>query len=441
MKSNFNFKSLFKRLPNVSIPKEFVYFGIGAIIVVTIGLIVGNMYLQEMLYFEGEEKSLQMFTEEELREYGELYKELSLDFQNEIGSYVEGYARREGSGAKDFVNRAGERIHYGIFNHEHPIDDTNLIKKHSNGANTNKSENSQKSDIDDSFNNFSVEDSYIDSDEYKNGITIKYAKTDGREDGESNFKDILTIVSILIDQKQSDNTYLNSSIEVDLKSKIPDLIRDLFKMSHTFNGDITDLYPCEKGCRALFYYCNEDDNGISGYEGTGINLKPFDINVHDGFEDYAEEDFEIIDAENECILCGHNGKGCIVDSKKCHHGNTNTTGDGILGNMGTSYGDCLNYVAVPRCTYVGESEHDCHAGEAITTEPDGEGEPVLDSMGNQKVRLGCGGYYKCLGHEHWNCPGHFYVCCMGHRDITIKIKIMYIDEMLNVIKNGYNTTD
>ena len=66
MKSNFSFKNLFKRLPSVSIPKEFIFFGIGAVLVLLIGLIAGNMYLQEMLFFEGQEKSIQMFTEEEL---------------------------------------------------------------------------------------------------------------------------------------------------------------------------------------------------------------------------------------------------------------------------------------------------------------------------------------------------------------------------------------
>ena len=50
MKSNFSFKNLLKRLPNVSIQKEFLYFGVGLSLVVIIGLIVGNMYLQEMLF-------------------------------------------------------------------------------------------------------------------------------------------------------------------------------------------------------------------------------------------------------------------------------------------------------------------------------------------------------------------------------------------------------
>lgn len=54
------------------------------------------------------------------------------------------------------------------------------------------------------------------------------------------------------------------------------------------------------------------------------------------------------------------------------------------------------------------------------------------------VNLGCGGYYKCLGHDHWNCPGHFYVCCMGHTNVTVNIKIMYIEELLNIIRDGYS---
>ena len=305
------------------------------------------MYLQEMLFFEGQEKSLQMFTEEELREYGEIYKELSLDFENNIGYLIEDYANR--------TNRAGERVHYGIYNHEHPIDDTHKIKIHSNGENINKSENNQLSDLNDSMNTFKVDASYLDTNEFKNGVTIKYAKTNGKADGESNFKDILTVVSMLIDQKQSKN-----ESTVDIKSKVPELIKRLYRISHTYTGESTELYGCEKGCRVLYYYCNEVDNGDKGYAGTGIDLQPFPINPHSDFDDYEyeDEDFELFEPEGECELCGHNGKGCELDSKKCYHGNTNTMGEGILGNMGGNYGDCLKYVAVPLCTYEGDEDHD-----------------------------------------------------------------------------------
>ena len=416
MKTNFDFKNLFNRLPKITMPKEFKMLGIGAIFVVIIGLVVGNMYLEEMLFFEGQEKSIQMFTEEELREYGEIYKEMSLEFENDIGYLIQDYANR--------TNRAGERIHYGIYNHEHPMDDTNKIKIHNNGQNINRADNGHMSDYNDAINTFRAKDSYIDSDEFRNGVTIKYRSTSGRIDGESNFQDILTVISMLMDQKQTKDI-----TTIDIKSNVPELIKKLYKMSHTYTGESTEVYSCEKGCRVLFYYCNEID---SNYVGTGIDLQPFQINPHSEFSeyDYRNEDFEIFEPENECVVCEHNGKGCVKDSQFCFHGSSDSD---TRHNMGTDYGDCLNYIARPRCTHSCTSEnctHDCKAGDEI------EGE--VDSIGNQKVRLGCGGYYECLGHEHWNCPGHFYVCCMGHTDILVNIKIMYIDEMLSVLKNGYS---
>ena len=400
MKNNFSFKNLFRRMTNVSIPKEFIYFGIGAVLVILIGLIASNMHLQEMLFFEGQEKSIQLFTEEELREYGEIYKEMSLNFEKNIGYLIEDYANR--------TNRAGERIHYGIYNHEHPTDDTGKIKIHNNGQNINAADDGHISDYDDSMNKFSLDDSYIDSDEFKNGVTVKYAKTSGRNDGESNYKDILTVVSMLIDQKQSDDTYDNEN--KNLKSKVADLIKYLYKMTHVYQGESTELYACEKGCRVLFYYCNEVDNN---YVGTGINLQPFSINSHDEFDDYGDEDFEIKAPEGECEICEHNGKGCELDSAKCYHG-TEDEESGCKHTM-SSDGDCTNCQAHSICTYEGEGEHDCSDNP-----------------------IGCGGHYDCDGHEHWNCPGHFYVCCMGHTDISVNIKIMYIDEIVNTILNGYN---
>ena len=412
MKSHFSFKEVLKRMPNVSIPKEFKYFGIGAVLVILLGLIASNMYLQEMLFFEGVEKSVSFFTEEELGEYGEMYKDLSLDFQNEIGAYVQGYARRDNGNDKYFVNRAGERIYYGVFNHEHTIDDTGKIKQHNNGQNVNKADDGHMSDYDDSYNDFRCKWTYVDSDEFKNGINIKYSITEGREDGESNFQDILTIVSMLMDQKQSDDTYKVEENENNLKSKIPELIKSLYKMSHTYNGDISDLYPCNKGCRVLFYYCNEID---SDYLNTGIDLKPFEINSHEEFDDYSSEDFELVDSVGECEICGHNGKGCTLDSEKCWHGKEDRK-TGCKHYLGQSPGACTHLI----------SHYECPGH--------GSGENAYSCTGP----IGCEGYWECGGHDHWNCPGHFYVCCMGHRDITLKIKIMYIDEMLKVIKNGYN---
>ena len=344
MKSHFSFKELFKRMPNVSIPKEFIYFGIGAVLVILIGLIASNMYLQEMLFFEGTEKSVPLFTEEELREYGEIYKDLSLDFQNDIGAYCQDYANR--------TNRAGERIHYGIYNHEHPTDDTNKIKIHNNGQNVNRADDGHPSDYNDAMNTFRCRNSYIDSDEFKNGINIKYSKTEGREDGESNYKDILTVVGMLLDQKQTrDDTNKDNQ---NIKEKAPELIKKLYKMTHTFTGETNELYACNKGCRVLFYYCNEID---SRYAGTGIDLKPFEISPHDDFEDYSSgTDFEIVMPEDECEICGHNGKGCQLDSEKCWHGHEDAErGKHYLGTgMATKYANVCSH-----CHDINDCIHDC----------------------------------------------------------------------------------
>lgn len=405
MKSNFSFENLKRRLPKICIPKEFIYSGIGMAFLILIGLIVSNMYLQEMLFLEGQEKSIQLFTEEELREYGSIYKEMSLDFENEIGYIIEDYANR--------TNRAEERIHYGVYNHEHTTDDTGKIKIHTNGLNINSADDGHISDFNDSFNNFNIIDSYVYSDEFKNGVDIKYSKTNGRQDGESNYQDILTVVSMLLDQKQSRDD--SNTDNQNIKSKIPDLIKKLFKMTHTYTGESTELYCCDKGCRVLFYYCNEED---SNYVGTGINLKPFEVSAHDDFDDYSSDDFEIVEPENECEICGHNGKGCVLDSEKCFHGHE----DEERGRHYLGKGTTMKYSSVcSDCYDINDCIHDCKCTEEC------------------KHVCGDSCYHSfCNGHEHWNCPGHFYVCCMGHTNITVNIKIMYIDEIINIIKKGYN---
>lgn len=347
MRSHFSFKEVLKRMPNVSIPKEFISFGIGAVLVILIGLIASNMYLQEMLFFEGTEKSVPLFTEEELREYGSIYKDLSLEFQNDIGAYCQDYANR--------TNRAGERIHYGVYNHEHPELNRSRIYRHNNGANTNRADDNHRSDYDDSYNDFpNLSDdwaTFIYSDEFKNGVTVKYAKTEGRVDGESNYQDILTVMSMILDQKGTKDGTNEENINV--KEKVPELVNKLFKMSHTFKGTSKQLYPCEKGCRVLFYFCNEED---SGYSGTGIDLNPFQINPHSDFDDYSDEDFDIVSPEGECEICGHNGKGCTLDSEKCWHGHDDEErGRHYLGTgRATKYANVCSH-----CHDINDCIHEC----------------------------------------------------------------------------------
>ena len=423
MKRNFSFKELLKRIPNTSVPKEFVYFGIASVCIIVIGLIASNMYLQEMLFIEGVEKSVPFFTEEELREYGEIYKDLSLKFQNKIGAFCQDYANR--------TNRAGEKIHYGVYNHEHPTDDTKKIIPHSNGQNINSADGgTYVSEYDDSRNTFSVNDSYIVSDEFKNGVTINYAKTEGRSDGESNYQDILTVASMILDQKQTRDG--SNDANQDIKEKTPELIRKLFNITHTFTGDSKDLYGCEKGCRVLFYYCNEED---SNYKNTGIDLSPFEINGHDDFDDYSSEEFEIVSPEDECEICGHNGKGCELDGELCWHnpeieGADEGGGDDDEEDPGPHFlgkGMVEDFIdTCSTCFDVANCKHEC-------------GNSCKDGC-NHECGKSC---YDCFcgGHNHWNCPGHYYVCCMGHTDITINTKIMYIDELLKCLQTGIESIE
>ena len=344
MKRHFTFKELFRKMPNVSIPKDIIYAGIGIVLVIMVGLIASNMYLQEMLFFEGQEKALPLFTEEELRYYGSIYKDLSLEFQNNIGAFCQNYANR--------TNRAGENIHYGIYNHEHTTNDTNKIKIHNNGQNVNRADDNHQSDYNDAMNTFECKDSYIESDEFKNGINVKYSKTEGKNDGESNYKDLLVAVSMILDQKQTRNN--TNSDQQNIKDKVPDLIKKLFKMTHTFTGETKELYACNKGCRVLFYYCNEID---SRYQNTGIDLKPFEISPHDDFEDYSSDsDFEIVAPEDECEICGHNGKGCVLDSQQCYHGHE----DEERGKHYLGIGKAIKYAdQCSHCHDINDCIHEC----------------------------------------------------------------------------------
>lgn len=380
MKSNFNFKELLKRMPKVSIPKEFLYLGIGMILVIIIGLIASNMYLQEILFNEGIEKTTPLFTEDELREYGALYKELEKEFEEKIASKIQTYANR--------TNRKGENIKYGV------------------------------------YGQYNTED--LLNDDFVDGVTIKYAKTPGHEDGESNFKDILSAVAILIDQRQSKSEEANK-----------ELIKTLFNLSHTFTGTSTDLYPCTHGCFSDYYHCSDAMDDPTWFH-CNIKYQPFSITPHDEYDDYTEEDFEIVDILGECEVdkeissnpC-YEQRGCVQEGI-CYHGSGGAGTKSEDGNMGTSLptpNDCSNWVCHPDCNPNPEDEdHDCGVGEPIL---DGEENQVIAWNGEPLVDLGCAGYYECKGHPHYCCPnGHFYVCCMGHTNLTINIRIMYLNEII-----------
>lgn len=51
----------------------------------------------------------------------------------------------------------------------------------------------------------------------------------------------------------------------------------------------------------------------------------------------------------------------------------------------------------------------------------------------------CDGYKLCLGHKtHYTCPSHKLVCCFGHTNITVTIKILYKDELIDLAYKALN---
>ncbi len=384
MRSNFSFRNLFKRLPDVSIPKEFIYYGIGLILIILIGLIAGNMYLQEMLFNEGIQKSTPIFSEEELREYGALYKELEIDFQSKVASYIQNYANR--------TNRLGNRIKWGVYGQNNTEDLVNS--------------------------------------DFVDGVTIKYIETGGKSIGESNYQDILAAVSILVDQRQS-----KAEMDERYKQKIKNLIKEIYNMSHTINGTSTALYPCTHGCFCDFYHCSDAmDEPV--WDHCNIKYEPFKVTPHSEYDDYSSDDFEIVNMLGECEVCKddtskrcYEVRGCVQDGT-CYHGDDDSEvdddyeGPPIIphylgkGKKENFESMCSNAEEFEDC------EHEC--GDAC------EEECIHEHTDDCY-------YCICNGHEHYCCPdGHFYVCCMGHTNLTVNIKIMYLDEIVSVLKTGYS---
>ena len=97
-------------------------------------------------------------------------------------------------------------------------------------------------------------------------------------------------------------------------------------------------------------------------------------------------------------------------------------------SLGTSHDKCSNYELHVRCSYRGEGEHDCQAGETII---DSDDNPILDENGEEHINMGCGGYYECMGHEHFNCHGHVLICCFGHTTLNVDVNILYYEAMLD----------
>lgn len=185
------------------------------LIVVLIVVILVQMNERSALINEGTTKSVPMLRSETVAKLGEIYIRKENEFESELKNIILGIANRK--------NKRGDEIYYGV-----------------NG----------KRNID-----------WMINDDYVNGVNLTYVKSDSnRADGESNFNDILAVLSSMYGADA--DRYEDEVIE---------MFENLFDISHTYNSESTDLYPCEHGCAWTKYYCGDYKvvGTLSSSEGGG----------------------------------------------------------------------------------------------------------------------------------------------------------------------------
>lgn len=180
--------------------------GVIIFMIVLIVVILVQMNERSALINEGTTKSVPMLRQETVAKLGEIYIRKENEFESELKNIILGIANRK--------NKRGDEIYYGV-----------------NG----------KRNIDTMIN-----------DDYVNGVNLTYVKSDSkRADGESNFNDILAVLSSMYGADS--DRYEDEVIE---------MFEHLFDISHTYNSESTELYPCEHGCAWTKYYCG--DNKVVG---------------------------------------------------------------------------------------------------------------------------------------------------------------------------------
>ena len=433
---------------------------IGAIIIfmtILIVIILVSMNETTHIYNEGMAKSIPLISNDKMKKLGDLYIRLNDEFEQEIMNLEINYANRH--------NKRGDLIHYGV----------------------NGKENSDE----------------VVNDDYVNGIeSIKYikGKADNRKDGESNFIDMLSFLSVS----------LGSDIDRYSSEQLEEVFTKLFHLTHTFTGTSTELYPCEHGCSWCKYYCGDymvqgevGGNTVGFYkvdeymgeEGKyGLMYDPFLITKESPYNElramasdtselftifhnrgrygafsngesieYREvitygravtgdsEIYRLQEPDGFCEVCSYYARpyrgttrkfaGCNPDLT-CYHGRpyveTDEDGNSHLICMQCMYrereGGCTNYEAEHDCDH--EHSENCEwedgEAEAMGIEPNGCKHHTLHCKPDD---IGCAGYYECEGHEHYSCPGHIIVTCFGHTNLNLEIKIMYYEEMIDVLKN------
>ena len=400
---------------NKSLIATFIGAGVVTLIVV-ISVIISQMSERNALYLEGAAKATPLISDEMMAELGAMYVEMEDEFEHEINNIILGYSYKK--------NKRGENIFYGVNGRNNKFEvlkeDSDLVRG--------------KSEDDYAI----YEDALINGD-YVNGVNLKYIKSDStREDGESNYNDMIAVISAIYGEDC--DRY---------KDDVKDTFRKLFDISHTYSAEATDLYACKHGCAAVFYYCGDSlVQGTYGGETVGhynsdLKYSPFKIKAHGDYnrlQEYYDKLTEGKSYEIEVGFTTENYEGVCDLHRQGKTKFTSTTKNFAGCNQpSTCYHEpakahhqyCKKYHIESACTYDGDGEHDCHAGEPIE---DDEGNQEVDENGVELVNLGCGGQYICDGHEHWNCHGHVQVCCFGHTTLNLDINILYYEAMLKELK-------
>ena len=421
------------------IPKV-VGASIGLIVILLVVIIV-SMNERTQIYNEGMAKSIPLLNNDKMKKLGDSYIKMLHDFEQEIMNMEISYANR--------TNKRGDKIFYGVNGKENPDELQNI--------------------------------------DYVNGIeSIKYVKgkAKDRADGESNFIDMVSFLSVA----------LGSDIDRYSDEQLLNVFEKLFKLTHTFTGTSTELFPCEHGCSWCKYYCGDymvqgevGGNTIGFYqvdeymgnEGQyGLMYDPFLISKRSDYRalknkaantselftifhnkgEYRvtgsgesmtcriqttygravtgdDEIFDLMEAEGVCEVCSYYIRpfrnstktfaGCNPELT-CYHGTPYFESD----DEGNSHLECL------QCMYT-EKENGC---SNYTAHEVCKYEPPENSSGNSEPHecsdpvLGCDGYYECDGHQHYSCPGHIIVTCFGHTNLNLEIKIMYYEDMIDTIR-------
>ena len=425
--------------------KQVVTISCISFILILVVVIIVQMGMNEQIYYEGIVKSIPLLNNEKMKKLGDAYIELNQKFEQEMMNMEINYANR--------TNKRGERIFYGV-----------------NG----------KENSDEIVNN-----------DYVNGIeSIKYVKGKGekRKDGESNFIDMVSFLSVA----------LGSDIDKYSEEQLLNIFEKLFYLTHTFEGTSTELYPCEHGCRWCKYYCG--DYSVQGealgdtvpfyrcdeYMGEagqyGLMYDPFLINKKSNYreltdlasdETYMRTAYQYKDVK---VTYSHSDEGTTETHTIVTKGDRVVASDDEIFSLYEPDGFCLacsgnrqTFTTTTR-KFAGCITHvDCHCINAESkivyrNEDDETGHWVDWHMDTNKGNCNnysveeaecnhdcecedectheCAdpelldtGYYVCQGHPHFACPGHIIVCCFGHTNLNLEIKIMYYEDMIDTISD------